>query len=119
MVAAIRIFFAGIIKLYIILFGYAMLGCDEILCERIWDMMFSEAAICGSAGKSNRRAAGIPGIMNAITMCRNGSARDVSELDMSPNLLIGHLLTIGWAGRMEFVGRIRVAYSQWRATSGG
>lgn len=107
-----------------------MLDRDVMLCEQIWDAMFSSAAldvgvdeVCNSVGGSgnSRRAVGIPGIMNAISIGRASLllTGEMRELGMAPSILIGHLLSIGWAGRMEFAGRIRVAYAQWRAASGG
>lgn len=91
---------------------------DVILCEQIWDVMFSNAAMgieCPRT-ESNKRAIGIPGIMNAIAI---RPTTTMNELGVSPSILIGYLWSIGWAGRYEFAARLKIAYSQHVLNSGG
>ena len=86
---------------------------------RDWNLLFSNEAMCRvySVADRHERASGVPCIMNAITRC--GLNRYVSELKMSPSQLIGHLQSIGWAGRLEFVERLSVVYNWWAVEQGG
>lgn len=86
---------------------------------RDWNLLFSNEALCRvhSAADRHKRAPGVPCIMNVITC--DGIGKLMRELHMSPSLLIGHLQSIGWAGRLEFVERLSNAYNWCAMEQGG
>jgi hypothetical protein len=84
-----------------------------------WNKLFSNEALGLVCDENNRykRARCVPGLLRVMMDREISSA--VSELNMSPGMLICHLQSIGWYGRLKFLKRISIAYNNKKMDTGG